>query len=239
MNDKPRTDDDRDHLVQARGAVLTPEQEANLNANILAMHRENEELKARVQELELRAGKAEMYAKELLGHKQEGERLHAKRVQELERLAINRVQEIAAYEQRVEELERDIDKFWHYVENAYDIEPRAYFEKEAPTNGFGSPLAQASHHIWKRDPKVGELEREVAALKEQRDAALSISNMAVESRMAMEREVARLKDDKDVWREQANRDLRAYNELAEVLVGAGDRSHSVLLRRVRELSKVT
>lgn len=62
-------------------------------------------------------------------------------------------------------LRADIDKFWHYVENGWDIEPRDYFEKEAPTNGFGSPLAQAAHHVWKRDPRVQKLTDENSRLQ--------------------------------------------------------------------------
>ena len=59
----------------------------------------------------------------------------------------------------------DIDKFWQIVENGYDIEPRAYFEKEARTNGFDSPLAQAAHHMWKREPKVAELQDRLSAVE--------------------------------------------------------------------------
>ena len=49
--------------------------------------------------------------------------------------------------------DRDIDLFWQYVENGWDIESREFFEREARTNGFGSPLAMAAHHMWKRAVK--------------------------------------------------------------------------------------
>jgi hypothetical protein len=60
-------------------------------------------------------------------------------------------------------LKSDIDRFWFYVEHAYDIEPRSYFEGNPPdASVFGSPLAQAAHHIWKRDPKVQSAKAEGA-----------------------------------------------------------------------------
>jgi hypothetical protein len=50
--------------------------------------------------------------------------------------------------------EEQIEKFWFALEHSWDIEPRSYFEAEAPKNGFGSPLAMAVHYMWKRDAKV-------------------------------------------------------------------------------------
>lgn len=57
---------------------------------------------------------------------------------------------LAAVQEENTRLKADIEKFWFHVEHAYDIEPREYFEKEARTNGFDSPLAQAAHHISMR-----------------------------------------------------------------------------------------
>lgn len=51
-------------------------------------------------------------------------------------------------------LRDELEAAWQYIEMGYDIKSREYFEAEAPTNGFKWPLAQAIHHIWKRDPKV-------------------------------------------------------------------------------------
>lgn len=47
----------------------------------------------------------------------------------------------------------DIDKFWAMLDRCFAIEPREYFEKEARTNGFDSPLAMACFYMWKRQPK--------------------------------------------------------------------------------------
>lgn len=44
----------------------------------------------------------------------------------------------------------EIEAFWQGVQRGWDIEPREYFEREAPKNGFKFPIAQALHHIWKR-----------------------------------------------------------------------------------------
>jgi hypothetical protein len=42
----------------------------------------------------------------------------------------------------------DMEAFWTALENGWEIEPRSYFETEAPKNGFGSPLAMAVHYLW-------------------------------------------------------------------------------------------
>ena len=50
----------------------------------------------------------------------------------------------------VERLRAEIDAAWFMIEHGWDIEPREYFEREAPKNGFGYGLAQAVHHMGKR-----------------------------------------------------------------------------------------
>jgi hypothetical protein len=54
-------------------------------------------------------------------------------------------------------LKAEIDAAWQAIASGYDIEPREYFDREAPHNGFRYPLVQALHHIWKRDPQVAPL----------------------------------------------------------------------------------
>lgn len=44
----------------------------------------------------------------------------------------------------------EIDAAWQMIEHGWDIEDRAYFERESKTNGFKYALAQAVHHMWKR-----------------------------------------------------------------------------------------
>lgn len=56
---------------------------------------------------------------------------------------------LAAYEAA----QREIDAFWQMVEFGWEIEPRAYFEREAARMGYGSALAMAAHHMWKRRTK--------------------------------------------------------------------------------------
>jgi hypothetical protein len=61
----------------------------------------------------------------------------------------------------------DIDHFWTAVERGWDIEPRAYFEKEAVAMGFASPVEMAVHWMWKRHAKVwpnDELKSKAAAV---------------------------------------------------------------------------
>jgi hypothetical protein len=50
--------------------------------------------------------------------------------------------------------EQQIDAFWEALWNSWEIEPRSYFEEQAPRNGFGSPLAMAVHYMWKREVKL-------------------------------------------------------------------------------------
>lgn len=57
----------------------------------------------------------------------------------------------------VGELEREREEFWREVALGHDIEPREFFETEAPQQGWSSPIAMALHHIWKRDAKVESL----------------------------------------------------------------------------------
>ncbi len=47
----------------------------------------------------------------------------------------------------------EVADFWREVERSYDIEPRAFFEKEAKLMGYSSAVAMAMHHMWKRDVK--------------------------------------------------------------------------------------
>lgn len=54
---------------------------------------------------------------------------------------------------RLAEIEAERDAAWQAIERGWDIEPRTYFEREAPKNGFVYPLAQAMHHLWKRELK--------------------------------------------------------------------------------------
>jgi hypothetical protein len=47
----------------------------------------------------------------------------------------------------------EVDHFWTALANGWDIEPRAYFEEAAKTNGFKSPVEMAVHYMWKRHAK--------------------------------------------------------------------------------------
>lgn len=67
-----------------------------------------------------------------------------------------------------ERLKAEIDAAWFAIEHGWDIEPRAHFEKEAPKNGFEFALAQAVHHMWKREVKADASEHvEASALTPQ------------------------------------------------------------------------
>lgn len=71
--------------------------------------------------------------------------------------------QIEVQTKEIARLTTEIDLAWFDIEHGYDIEPRSYFEREAPKNGFKSALAQAVHHMWKRDPKVAPLAAQIEA----------------------------------------------------------------------------
>jgi DNA repair exonuclease SbcCD ATPase subunit len=62
------------------------------------------------------------------------------------------------------DIKQRLDRFWEALGNSYNIEDREYFEREAPLSGDWSPEEMALHHVWKRDPKVAELEQKLAAI---------------------------------------------------------------------------
>lgn len=65
---------------------------------------------------------------------------------------------LAQVEKERDSCRNEIDAAWLAIHHGWDIEPRSYFEREAPLNGFESPLAQAVHHMWKRKIKIGDTE---------------------------------------------------------------------------------
>ena len=69
-------------------------------------------------------------------------------------------------EQENARLTAEIDAAWFGIDHGFDIESRAELEKQSKTNGFKYGLAQAVHHMWKRNPKVQQAEQA-------RDAALT------------------------------------------------------------------
>lgn len=65
--------------------------------------------------------------------------------------AVKKVQALAA---RAPAAQKEIDAAWLAIHRGWDIEPRSYFEEQAPKNGFESPLAMAVHYMWKRELKL-------------------------------------------------------------------------------------
>jgi hypothetical protein len=65
---------------------------------------------------------------------------------------------------KVRELEAIVDQFWDGLWNRYNIESREEIEKDTKESWAEgtSPLNVALHYIWKREPKVAELEAELA-----------------------------------------------------------------------------
>jgi hypothetical protein len=66
----------------------------------------------------------------------------------------------------INELETEIDGFWEALLNGYNVESRKEIQEdcEASWAEGTSPLAVALHFVWKREPKVAELEAKVARL---------------------------------------------------------------------------
>lgn len=59
--------------------------------------------------------------------------------------------------------ETRLSKLWDAVSRTFDIEPRAFFDAEAPRTGDWTPEEMLVHHLWKRDPQVQELEAKLKA----------------------------------------------------------------------------
>ena len=70
--------------------------------------------------------------------------------------------ELHGERQRNAAAEAEIEAAWKLIDTEYAIEPREQLEAEAKTNGFKHGLAQAIHTIWKRDPKVEDVEARLA-----------------------------------------------------------------------------
>ena len=65
----------------------------------------------------------------------------------------------------MQHLQADIDGFWEHLYNAYNIESREELEKEAEKSWYPpNPLVVALHHVWKREPKVKQLQATIAEL---------------------------------------------------------------------------
>lgn len=77
----------------------------------------------------------------------------------------------------IAKLNDEIDAAWSGIENGFDIESRAELEKAAKTNGFKYGLAQAVHHIWKRNPKVEALTAAHERLKKHVQALINAWNL--------------------------------------------------------------
>ena len=65
-----------------------------------------------------------------------------------------------------DQLEAMVDGFWWYLDQAYNIESREELEVIAEGWEPSNPMQVAIHHIWKREPKVVELDAKLAAAEE-------------------------------------------------------------------------
>ena len=65
-----------------------------------------------------------------------------------------------------DQLEAMVDGFWWYLDQAYNIESREELEVIAEGWEPSNPMQVAIHHIWKREPKVVELDAKLVAAEE-------------------------------------------------------------------------
>ena len=56
----------------------------------------------------------------------------------------------------IDSLQAERNAFWAMLHRCWDIEPRSYFEEQAPKNGFDYAPAMAVHYMWKRDTNTTE-----------------------------------------------------------------------------------
>lgn len=110
---------------------------------------------------------------------------------EANRYHVAKLKEVTA---EAKKLQADVDGFWRMLHNAWDIEPREYFEKEAPTSGDWSPMAMAVHYMWKRDTKVAEVRSK--AWDEAIEIVMEIDTDAVDWKERLVTALTTAKDDK-------------------------------------------
>jgi hypothetical protein len=113
--------------------------------------------------------------------------------------------------QRLEALQANVDKFWKHLDRSYDIEPREYFEREAPATGDWSPIQMALHHVWKRDPKVEALQAENERLTKELTDQCLISARVMDERCALVTEVEQLKAYIKEYRDSAVEDFGKFS----------------------------
>lgn len=124
---------------------------------------------------------------------------------------------LAGQSAALDALQREHEAAWDFIANGWDIEDRAYFERDAPQNGFRYPLVQAIHHIWKRDPKVQQLEAEVAQLRQERDDArkdAAYHSDCRPNRKQAEAAIADAKATHDRWADEVKARREAEAQLA-------------------------
>lgn len=100
----------------------------------------------------------------------------------------------------------EIDAAWQQIENGWDIETRAELEADAKTNGFRYGLAQAVHHMWKRDRKVEALQAKLD------EAQRQLEQLRLERLVQPQTETTQLLKEIVVWTEidLTNRPQRAW-----------------------------
>lgn len=103
----------------------------------------------------------------------------------------------------VDEPNAEIDAAWAYIKSGYDCESREELEQQSRTNGFKYGLAQAMHHIWKRNPEVAPLLDRITILE-------SNLSLAIDTRTAAQAEATR----NTLLRREAEAALVVYREAA-------------------------
>jgi len=90
---------------------------------------------------------------------------------------------ISALEKQLTQVKEERDKavkreneFWEYLRNAFLIESREELEEHAKGWSPQNSLLVALHHIWKREPKVEEIQKQLTQVRRERDRAESLMN---------------------------------------------------------------
>ena len=73
------------------------------------------------------------------------------------------VSDLQAQLARYERLKGAVDGFWEALHNSYNVESREEIETDCEESWVNtSPLAVALHYVWKREPKVTDLQAQLA-----------------------------------------------------------------------------
>lgn len=114
--------------------------------------------------------------------------------------------EVKKLKTELEALKKQLAEFWKFLPEHYDIETKEELEELAKQWNPPNPLLVTLHHIWKRDPKVEALKKDIETWKNVSNTYKSHNEDFFNVEQKLKREIDTIKKDKE-------RLLKAFREL--------------------------